>query len=430
MDITRKLATVRVIDGVFPIENADAIECAVIGGWKVVVKKGDLKTGDLALYLEIDSFLPEGNPAWQFLVDKQPREFLGVRGHRLRTIRLRGQVSQGFLIPVDVLQDVKKFVNGTANAEDFAAAQIQEGTDLLDMDFSHLLNVTKYDPPLPAQLQGNALGLFPSFIQKTDEPRIQNKVREVFGYTATQFVSPSRIKIEVAHPANNQYIMCYCDDGKEWPALWNTTTPPVPNVVEWAPINVRQPEASPDDEYEITIKMDGSSTTFFHYNEETGVCSRNLQLATSDANKDNSFVRMFFDSNINVILPKLGNLAIQGELMGPGIQGNPENLSDFKFFLFNVQVLDERRYMTPDERCDLFDKILGYGANPNKFLHVPILHKKTKLTTLGIRNVQDMIDFADGPSYVNKVREGLVFKKVDGTFSVKAISNKWLINEK
>ena len=97
-DITRKLATIRKIDTISPIEGADLIEVASVGGWNVVTKRGEFKAGDLAVYFEIDSFLKEGNPAWQFLVDKSSRMFDGERGHVLRTVKLRGVYSHYHLI--------------------------------------------------------------------------------------------------------------------------------------------------------------------------------------------------------------------------------------------------------------------------------------------------------------------------------------------
>ena len=98
----RKLATVRRIDDIRPIPDADAIECAVIGGWSVVIKKGEYREGDIAVYCEIDSWIP--HELAPFLSKGQePREFEGIRGERLRTVKLRGQVSQGLLLPLHVL---------------------------------------------------------------------------------------------------------------------------------------------------------------------------------------------------------------------------------------------------------------------------------------------------------------------------------------
>ena len=150
----RKLVTIRTIDTINPIEGADAIEVATIGGWNVVVKKNEVKAGDKVVYFEIDSFLPDGNPAWQFLVDKQSRTFEGKLGHRLRTVRLRGQTSQGFIVPLSALPQI---------------TEPQEG-----VDYAELLDIVKWEATLPACLQGQAEGLFPSFIKKTDQERCQN----------------------------------------------------------------------------------------------------------------------------------------------------------------------------------------------------------------------------------------------------------------
>jgi len=101
----RKMATIRKIDAITPIEGADAIECATIGGWKVVVKKGAFTVGDLAVYCEVDSWIP--TELAPFLSKgKEPREYEGIRGERLRTIRLKGQISQGLLLKLEDCFDI------------------------------------------------------------------------------------------------------------------------------------------------------------------------------------------------------------------------------------------------------------------------------------------------------------------------------------
>jgi RNA ligase (TIGR02306 family) len=156
-DVTRKLATIRKIDTISPIEGADLIEVTSVGGWNVVTKRGEFKAGDLAVYFEIDSFLKEGNPAWQFLVDKSSRLFDGERGHVLRTVKLRGVYSQGLLLPLDP-----------------TCTHIE--SELFDgLDVSEPLGIVKYErPDLPAQLAGLVKGNFPSCVPKTDQQRIQN----------------------------------------------------------------------------------------------------------------------------------------------------------------------------------------------------------------------------------------------------------------
>ena len=98
--MSRKLATVRCIDSIDPIPGADAIEVATVGGWKTVVAKKDgFKAGDLAIYCEVDSWIP--TELAPFLSKgNEPREYNGVKGERLRTIKLRGTLSQGLILPM------------------------------------------------------------------------------------------------------------------------------------------------------------------------------------------------------------------------------------------------------------------------------------------------------------------------------------------
>lgn len=359
----RQLVTIRTIEAVEPIPNAENIESVVIGGWKVVVKKNEFKAGDTAIYFEIDSFLPEGNPAWQFLIDKSSRIFNGAVGHRLRTIKLRGALSQGLVLrPSDELM-------------------AYEG------DLSHALGITKWEAPLYASLVGHALGLFPSYIRKTDQPRCQNIVTDIFGY------------------------------GEE--------------PTEYSKYH----RASPEDLYEVTMKLDGSSMTAYGrvVDKEvlTGVCSRNLELKVNDENADNFFVKTFVNSGIKEALTSFcmatgRSIALQSELMGPGIQGNREQLQHFEMYLFDIFDITTGEYVSKQDRLDICKHLIEFGA---KLKHVPVLHDSIKLDDLGINNIADVLAFAEGPSIKHPIREGLVFKRTDGKFSFKAISNKFLEKE-
>jgi RNA ligase (TIGR02306 family) len=152
----RKLATIRIIDEVQPIEGADAIEKVRIGGWWCVAKKGEFKNDDKCVYFEIDSLLPPVEPF--LFLEKGGRKktlFEGseYEGYRLRTIKLRGQVSQGLALPLNLFTGISQ--------------------DIGD-DLSETIGVIKYEAPIPAQLAGEVKGSFPGFIPKTDEERIQN----------------------------------------------------------------------------------------------------------------------------------------------------------------------------------------------------------------------------------------------------------------
>ncbi len=151
----RKLASVQRVLALEPIPNADAIELARINGWQCVVKKGEFQVGDLGAFFEIDS-IPPDVPAFAFLW--RPKDAaLGESvarpdKFRLRTMKLRGALSQGLLLPLAQL--------GVAGAE---------GDDL-----TSALGVEKYEPPASLTMGGLARGPFPGWLPKTDEMRVQS----------------------------------------------------------------------------------------------------------------------------------------------------------------------------------------------------------------------------------------------------------------
>jgi len=179
----RKLASVVKIVDIQPIVGADAIVVASVKGWKVVVKKDEYKVGDLAVYYEIDSFLPI-RPQFEFLRKSSFKRMGSSEGFRLKTIKLRGQLSQGLLTPIpEGIIDPK------------------EGDDLTEA-----LDIVKYEPPIPAQLAGKIKGTFPSFIPKTDETRIQNFESDI-GF------SPVGERVYVTEKLDGTSFTCYFNNG-------------------------------------------------------------------------------------------------------------------------------------------------------------------------------------------------------------------------
>lgn len=336
----RKLASVQIVSEIRPIEGADAIEVARINNWDVVVKKGEFKTGDFCIYFEIDSFLPI-KEEFEFLRKSSYKKMGAQEGFRLKTIRLRGQVSQGLLIPIHV----KELFGDT----------VYEG-----MDVTELLGVVKYEPPIPAELAGKVRGNFPGFLRKTDEERVQNL-------------------------------------SKEYPT--------------W----IEQ-----DLDFYVTEKLDGSSATFYLNNDQFGVCSRNLDLEETEGN---TFWKVARELQIEEKLREYGrNLAIQGELIGEGIQGNPYNIKGHTVRFFNVFDIDSQTYYGLPMFLALFEHQL-------KLETVPVL---TNLTMKLPQTIDECLAFADGKSVLNQNfdREGVVFRTMDRTISFKAISNTFLLNEK
>lgn len=163
----RKLASVRRIGQINPIPNADAIECASVDGWDVVIKKGEFKEGDLAVYFEIDSWIPKELAPFLF----EGKSFEGVEGARLRTKKLRGQISQGLLLPLSIAFELPLTTNVDI-----------EGTDLTES-----LNIKKWEKALDPSLSGLAKGNFPSFIPKTDQERVQNLKRSIIDRQGESF---------------------------------------------------------------------------------------------------------------------------------------------------------------------------------------------------------------------------------------------------
>jgi RNA ligase (TIGR02306 family) len=358
----RKLVTIKNIDALNPIPDADAIEVATIGGWKVVVKKGEFKVGDKCIYFEIDSFLPKSDLRFEFLMNHGVRMFEGVEGHVLRTVRLRGQISQGLALPV------QSFIG------DFAGSKFDEGQELCEFffpgnDLTDFLNIKKWEPTIPPNMAGQVKGAFPSFMIKTDQERCQNLIDEIF--------------IE-----------------------------------------------NKDSRYEVSMKMDGASVTFYTKGGESGVCSRNLELKVHEENKDNTLIKLFVDSGLQRCFGEMSDvvaMAIQGEMMGPGIQGNPEKFTKPQFFVFDMQNIHSLEQLTSVERSSILSDLADHGCI---LQHVPVLHRGVTLADLGITNCEELLKFAEGKSLVGPIREGLVFKRMDGQFSFKAISNEFLRKKK
>lgn len=340
----RKMATIRKIDELRPIEGADAIECAVIGGWTAVVKKGEYNVGQLAVYLEIDSWVPTALAPF-LSKGKEPREYNGVKGERLRTVKLRGQLSQGLLLPINVLAVKTDSGNYLGDWDQF------EGHDV-----SERLGIQKWEMPMNAQLAGMARGNFPSEIPKTDQERVQN------------------MKLEIAHAVANGL------------------------------------------QFEVTEKLEGSSMTVYLIRGEFGVCSRNLDLKETE---DNTFWQVARRDGIEEkmrAVPTGSDFAIQGELIGPGIQGNIYNLTQPEFRVFDVYNISGGVYMNPAPRRELI-KSMG-------LLHVPVIWNTWELS-----EVDAILAQAEGRSWLNgnQEREGIVYKQVEGGMTFKAISNKYLL---
>jgi RNA ligase (TIGR02306 family) len=333
--IMRKLATIQKISEVQPIEGADKIELASVLGWKVVIKKDEFKPGDLCVYCEVDSFLPI-KPEFEFLRKSSYKKMSdGTEGFRLKTIKLRGQISQGLIIPLSSLnEDISNFNIGD--------------------DITELLSIVKYEPPIPAQLAGEVKGAFPSFISKTDEERIQN-------------------------------------------------------LIEYLPAYINTP-------FYVTEKVDGTSVTIYFNNGEFGICSRNLELKE---NAENTYWKVVRELDIENKLRNYGkNIALQGELLGEGIQKNIYKIRGQAIKFFDVFDIDKYQYYDYNSFIEI---LKNFGLET-----VPVIDDSFSLPG----SVDEILLMANGKSVLNPAanREGLVFRAIaEKRFSFKAISNNFLL---
>jgi RNA ligase (TIGR02306 family) len=333
----RKLASLQIIDSLSPIDNADRIELAKVLGWQVVVKKDEFKVRDLIIYCEIDSLLPE-KPEFEFL---RPRKF------RIKSMKLKGVLSQGIIFSIDFLpEDVKGSV----------LAQCLVGNkELIGTDVTEKMGITKYEPPISPQMMGKILGDFPThIIPKTDEIRLQS-IPDIL----SEFVNR---------------------------------------------------------EIYISTKMDGTSFTCYHLlqtnTEEPhkfGVCSRNLELKEDEtvywdiAHKLNLKQRL-----TDYFVSYNKNIAIQGEICGPGINKNHAGLKKLSLFIFNIYDIDQ-------QKCFNFDD-LNRTAAELQLETVPI----DWIGKFDIKEftVEKLIEMARGKySGTNNNREGIVIRPVCGTSS-------------
>ena len=370
--MTRKLVSIQRIHRIDPIAKADAIECVTINGWELVAKKGEFVVGDLCCFFEIDSFLPE-DPRYEFLKDLKNHQ--GRKGYRIKTIRLRGQVSQGLALPLCMFPEITNPI------------EFDEVTDLL--------NVIKYDNSIaqsdnkPGLKAGPTAGKFPHFIPKTDQERIQN--------LSDWFTRYSDVEWEETLKLDGSSCTMY--NIEKPPSLWQ---------------RIRG--------------FFGLPVISNHF----GVCSRNLEIKRSDnyvktfTNSDkestyqsSDFWRVAHLYNVERHLPT--GYAIQGELIGPRIQANHEKVEGLDFFIFDVYDILNSRYLTPLERADFVSTYLP------SMKHVPVLKTTVRIFEV-CPDVKSLLTRVQGQSMnPGTISEGRVYKSIDGTKSFKCINNDYLL---
>ncbi len=370
----RKLASIQKIVDLQPIEGADKIEVATVLGWHIVVSKSENhKVGDLICYIEVDSQCPE-TPMFEFLKDRK---------YRVRTIKLRKQVSQGLVIPLSAMpkgnyiegQDVTKLLGITKyDPQAEAEAKLMEEEMRKNKNPIHkFLMKYKWYRKLYNKFKKPKKGGFPSWISKTDETRIQSLSREFY-----DIVSKNNTSQSIA--------------------------------------------------FDSTEKLDGQSGTFFikKYKKfgfinsyEFGVCSRNLRIKTENNSSYWTVARQYnIEDTLKSILKKYNanNIVLQGEICGEGIQGNKYHISGdgFYFAVFNL-IIDGKKHRT----CEIKEILKSYKIDTVPIIDTDVLLKDT---------IDEMVENSKGNSVFYKTkREGKVWRSTDCNTSFKVINPDFLL---
>ena len=409
---TRELAYVVKIDSIEPIPGRDRVECAKVGGWTIMVRKDQFKPGDLGIYFEIDSKVPA----------KEPFMFLEGKHFKIKTQKYKtpnGQFwSQGLLMGAEDF-------NGTLEQDAFGELQIilkinNNYKVFHEKDFlTKELGVTYADPEDNKRKSKSSVDKYQKMAQRMGKKFAKQPYRwlmkKTWGKKLLFFFYGKK------------------KDTKAWPEWVVKTDEERVQNIPWI--------LEDKSEWFATEKIDGTSTTFtmkgWGRKREFFICSRNVCFNTPEKMETGAW----YDTNVyqemgikydieNVLatlmeyFDKIGTSAVdfvtlQGETYGAGIQKRDYSLTDHDFMAFNVIVKYEGkapRRLNPREMTDL---LADYGVPC-----VPIVNEHFVMPD----TVDELLAIATDASKVDGgMREGLVFRSVDGAKSFKAVSNEFLM---
>ena len=380
----RALAHIEKIEWVIPFEGANNIELIGVLGWVCVAKKGEFQTGDLAVYIEIDSKCPENDERFEFLANKK---------YKVKTMKL-GKfkvISQGIALPLSLFPEL-------------------DGKNIGD-DVSKDLKIT-YSSEEDVKRKSNSID--PNAKFKSMAARHKNLAKKKWFRWL--------MKREWGKKLLFFFLGKKRDNPKEFPK-WIVKTDET--RIENAPFYLQNKNP-----WIKTEKLDGTSCTFAIDRQKKGkdkfefiVCSRNVRQA--DKNQEcyhdsNIYWELADKYGIESVLTKLAiennydRVVLQGEGVGD-VQGNPYKFKENRLYVFNL-IIEGNRVGTK-EMADFCDG--------NNLLHVPIISTEYYLP----KTMEEMKLEADGYSEINpKVRrEGYVYRSQDGQQSFKNVSREYLL---
>ena len=398
----RELAYVVRVDDIKPIEGRDRVECAVVGGWTIMVRKGQFHPGSLGIYFEIDSQVPE----------KEPFMFLAQKKFKIKTQKYKtpnGQFwSQGLLMAPE---DFNWYMNDIRTAIIEMDATNDEGYHAVDNESRFLtkrLGVTYAVAEDNARKSGS-MDKYKKMAQRHPKLFAKKPIRWLMRRNWGK-------KLLFALFGKKK------DKKSGWPAWVKKTDEERVQNMPWILQN-KEP-------WIATEKIDGTSTTFTMKRGKFGkfdfyVCSRNVVFDKPDKTcfyDSNVYLEMAEKYNIENALkdilksnPELEWVTIQGETYGPGIQKRDYSATEHEFAAFNFITSTEGRWNSLKAK-----ELLSFYDIP----WVPIIDKEFILPN----TVEELLDIATDMSVIDGgMREGLVFRSLDGAQSFKAVSNEFLM---
>lgn len=377
----RKLATIARILDVKPIEGADNIEKVFVRGWQCVAKKGEYKPGDLCIYVEVDSIMPDGLPEekreeWRALNKQMSKvateeernelrakmaeivkentrpefEFLRDKKFHIKTRRILGEISQGICFPLSILDNIFNELGGMDILRLQANGMIKDGLFIENSDVTDLLGVTQYIAPDPAVMGGDAAGTLQGVgLLISDEERLEN--------------------LSGKYEQLRQYV------------------------------------------YYKTEKLEGTSFTAYIKNGKFGVCGRTIDYKSPDDDIPYDKMNVYWkvakkldlEAKMRAVMEQLPlkDWSIQGELIGEGIQKNIYGLKGQTVRFYNAFDIEGQKYWSYGAFIDLITKTMGLET-------VPVLATMVKLPERAL----DLLEEADKTYSVlnpKQLIEGFVF---------------------
>lgn len=397
----RELAYLVRVDEIRPIPGRDRVECAVVGGWTIMVRKDQFKPGDIGIYFEIDSKVPE----------KEPFMFLDAKHFKIKTQKYKtpeGQFwSQGLLMA----------------PSDFGWTALEAGSS--DEAVGVIINGKVHKVNNESRFLTKELGVV--YNEPEDNKRKANSIDKYKKMASRhpKLFTKKPIRWLMKRNWGKKLLFVFFGKKKDkrsaWPAWVSKTDEERVQNMPW----ILQDKS----EWVATEKIDGTSTTFTmrrgKFNKkEFYVCSRNVVFDTPDKNcyyDTNVYLEMAEKYNVREVLSKMLDkynlewITLQGETYGNSIQKRDYHLKDHNFCGFNLIFSDEGRL----DSVRAAALALEFGIP-----WVPIVDRHFILPD----TVEELLEIATGESVVDgDPREGLVFRSADGKRSFKAVSNSFLM---